>query len=69
MQAAVARRGAGTSHAEAAREVASEDPNWARTYPHTDEQFSAMRYYPYEAYFKDWERIKKTWEQDVLRKS
>jgi spermidine/putrescine-binding protein len=69
VQAAVARRGAGTSHVAAAREVAAEDANWAKTYPHTDEQFRAMRYYPYDAYFKDWDHIKKTWEQEVLRKS
>ena len=69
VQIAVARRGAGTSHVEAAREVAATDAEWARTYPHTDEQFRAMLYFPYEAYFKDWDRIKKTWEQDVLRKS
>ena len=69
VQTAVAKRGAGTSHLEAAREAAQADPDWARTYPHTDEQFRAMRYYPYEAYFKDWERIKRTWEQEVLRKS
>jgi spermidine/putrescine-binding protein len=68
-QAASARRGAGTSHVAAAREVAAEDPNWAKTYPHTDEQFRAMRYFPYEAYFKDWNHIRKTWEQEVLRKS
>ncbi len=69
VQAAVARRGAGTSHADAAKEVAAADPDWAKTYPHTDEQFRALQYYPYESYFKDWERIKKTWEQEVLRKS
>jgi spermidine/putrescine-binding protein len=69
VQAAVARAGMGTSHAAAAREVAAEYPNWARTYPHTDEQFRAMRYFPYEAYFKDWDHIKKVWEQEVLRKT
>jgi spermidine/putrescine-binding protein len=69
VQEAVARRGAGTSHAAAAREVAAADANWAKTYPHTEDQFRAMRYFPYETYFKDWDHIKKTWEQEVLRKS
>lgn len=69
VQVAMARRGAGTSHAAAARTVAAEDPAWARTYPSTDEQFRAMKYFTYEAYFKDWDGIKKVWEQDVLRKS
>jgi spermidine/putrescine-binding protein len=69
VQVAVARAGMGTSHAAAAREVAAGDANWARTYPHTDDEFRAMRYFPYEAYFKDWDGIKKAWEQDVLRKS
>jgi putative spermidine/putrescine transport system substrate-binding protein len=67
VQAALARSGAGTSHVEAAREVAAEDPNWARTYPSTDEQFRAMRYYPYDAYFRDWDGIRKVWEEEVLR--
>jgi putative spermidine/putrescine transport system substrate-binding protein len=69
VQAAIARRGAGTSHVEAAREVAAENPMWAKTYPSTDEQFRTMKYFPYEAYFKDWDRITKVWEKEVLRKS
>src|SRR5262249_29713732 len=62
VQTAIARRGAGTSHVEAAREVAAADPAWAKTYPSTDEQFRAMKYYPYDAYFRDWDRIRKAWE-------
>lgn len=69
VQSAIARRGAGTSHVAAAKTVAAEDPVWGSTYPHTDEQFRSMRYFPYDAYFKDWDRIKKTWEQEILRKS
>jgi spermidine/putrescine-binding protein len=68
VQEAIARRGAGTSHVAAARTVAAEDADWAKTYPHTDEQFKAMKYFPYEAYFKDWDHIKKVWEQEILRK-
>jgi spermidine/putrescine-binding protein len=69
VQAAVARRGAGTSHVEAAKQVAAEDAVWAKTYPATEEQFRTMKYFPYEAYFKDWDHIQKTWEQEILRKS
>jgi spermidine/putrescine-binding protein len=69
VQAAIARRGAGTSHMEAAREVAAENPLWAKTYPSTDEQFRNLRYFPYDAYFKDWDRIKSVWEKEILRKT
>jgi spermidine/putrescine-binding protein len=69
VQAAIARAGMGISHVAAAKEVAAVDPVWAKTYPHTDEQFRALRFFPYEAYFKDWEHISKVWEQEVLRKS
>lgn len=69
VQAALARHGAGSSHVEAAREVAAENPVWAKTYPSTLEQFRAMKYFPYDAYFKDWDRIKNVWEKEVLRKT
>ena len=69
VQIALARRGAGTAHIEAAKQVAAEDAAWARTYPSTVEQFRALRYYPYDAYFKNWEGIRKVWEEEVLRKA
>jgi spermidine/putrescine-binding protein len=69
VQLAMARRGMGTSHVEAARAAAAGDPAWAKTYPATAEQFQALRYFPYEAYFKDWTGIAKVWEQEVLRKA
>ena len=59
----------GISHVAAAKEVAAADPAWARTYPHTDEQFAALRFFPYEAYFRDWDHIAKVWEQEILRAS
>ena len=68
VQTALARRGAGTAHLAAARQVAAEDAAWARTYPSTEKQFRALRYYPYEAYFKDWDGIRKVWEEEILRK-
>jgi spermidine/putrescine-binding protein len=67
VQVALARRGAGTAHRQAARRVASEDSAWARTYPSTEEQFRALRYYPYEVYFKDWDGIRKVWEEEIIR--
>jgi ABC-type glycerol-3-phosphate transport system substrate-binding protein len=69
VQLAMARGGMGVAHAEAARQAAAEDAAWAKTYPATDEQFRALRYFPYDAYFKDWDGIAKTWEQEILRKS
>lgn len=68
VQAAMGRAGMGASHATAAKEVAAADPDWAKTYPHTDAQMAAIRYFPYDAYFKDWDGITKVWEQEVLRK-
>jgi len=68
VQVALARKGAGTAHQETARLAAAEDPIWARTYPATEEQFRALRYYPYDAYFKDWDGIRKVWEEEILRK-
>lgn len=69
VQLALARRGTGTPHTEAAALAAAEDPLWAKTCPVTEEQFRAIRYYPYEEYFKDWDRLKTVWEQEILRKS
>jgi putative spermidine/putrescine transport system substrate-binding protein len=67
VQAAIARKGMGTSHVEAAKEVAAADPNWAMTYPHTDAEFRALKYFPYDTYFKNWDHIAKVWEREVLR--
>jgi putative spermidine/putrescine transport system substrate-binding protein len=69
VQVALARRGAGTAHRKAARQTAAEDPAWARTYPSTEEQFRALRYYPYDVYFKDWDGIRKVWEEAIIRPS
>lgn len=69
VQADIARRGMGTSHVGAANEVAQENTLWARTYPHKEDQFRTMRYFPYDAYFKDWDHIAHVWEREVLRKT
>lgn len=69
MQLAMARRGAGIAHVEAAAVVAAENPLWAATYPHTPARFDALRYFPYEAYFKDWAGLNKVWDEEILRAS
>ena len=69
VQVALARCGVGTSHQEAARVVAAENREWARTYPSTEQQFRSLQFYPYDAYFKDWDGIRKVWEEEVLRKA
>lgn len=56
---------------EVAREVAAKDPVWAAAYPHTDEEYRAIRYYPYDVYLKDgatWARLSRFWEREILRK-
>jgi spermidine/putrescine-binding protein len=67
MQLAFARQGSAAAVPAVARQVAAEDPVWKRIYPSTDEQFQSLRYYPYDAYFKDWDRIHEVWQREVLR--
>jgi spermidine/putrescine-binding protein len=52
-----------------AAKVAAEDPLWKQVYAHTPEQFKNVGYYPYDAYFKDWDHIVNFWDKEVLRKS
>ncbi len=68
VQLALARRGAGTANVEAARRAAAEDAQWAAAYPATEDQFRTLQYYPYDAYFRDWDGIRKVWEEEILRK-
>jgi spermidine/putrescine-binding protein len=68
VQKGLARRGSATAVLSAARAVAEEDPLWKQLYPSTEEQFRSLRYYPYEAYFRDWDRISRAWDREVLRK-
>jgi spermidine/putrescine-binding protein len=51
---------------ELARERAAADPLWARVNPHTDEDFSRLHYYPYDAYTKNWEAMTDRWNQEIL---
>jgi len=67
MQVEFARRGAATAVLPAARVVAAEDPLWKQLYPHTQEQFGGLRYYPYDTYSDHWDEIEKVWTSEVLR--
>ena len=73
VQAAIARlAGAGYFLHTSKRpgEVAAENPRCGpKPITSTDEQFRAMKYFPYDAYLKDWDRITKVWEKEVLRKT
>jgi spermidine/putrescine-binding protein len=67
MQYEFAKRGSATAVLSAARRVAAEDPLWASLYPHSEEQFRGLCYYPYDAYFEHWDEIDKFWTREVLR--
>jgi spermidine/putrescine-binding protein len=67
MQYEFAKRGSATAVLPAAQRIAAEDPLWSRLYPHTEEQFRSLRYYPYDSYFDHWDRIEKVWTREVLR--
>ncbi|MGE3805546.1 MAG: PotD/PotF family extracellular solute-binding protein [Gemmataceae bacterium] len=62
------RNGCMTSQVEVAAEIAAADPLWKQFYPSTEEQLRSLRYYPYDAYFRAWDEIVKTWDQEILRK-
>jgi spermidine/putrescine-binding protein len=68
MQLAFARAGSATALPAVAAKVAAEDPFWKQIYPSTKEQLAALRYYPYDAYFRDWDRLGRAWDREVLRK-
>ncbi|MEZ4434571.1 MAG: extracellular solute-binding protein [bacterium] len=68
-QTALAERGSTTPLADVAAKVAAKDPFWKQIYPSTTEELAAVRYYPYDAYFKDWDAIVARWDREILRKS
>lgn len=43
------------------------DKAWAQAFPSTDAEFDALRYYPYDVYAANAERIAEVWDRDVLR--
>lgn len=52
-----------------AAKVAAKDELWAAINPHTEAQFKNVGYYPYDAYFANWDHIVEVWDKEVLRKS
>jgi putative spermidine/putrescine transport system substrate-binding protein len=54
---------------EVAQEQAAEDTAWAAAFPHTDEQFATLSYYPYDVYAEHAERIAEVWDREVLREA
>ena len=44
------------------------DKIWATAYPDTTAEFDQLQYYPYDAYFKHLDKIKTTWEREIIRK-
>ena len=51
-----------------AEEYGRKDSVWATAYPNTPAEFDALQYYPYDAYFKHLDKIRTTWEREILRK-
>lgn len=68
MQTEFAVRGAATGNLTAAKAAAAKDPMWAQFYPSTAEALQSVKYYPYDVYAKNWDRIVKIWDREVLRK-
>ena len=52
-----------------AEKVAAKDKLWASIYAHTPDQFKNVGYYPYDAYFKQWDHIVSVWDKEILRKA
>lgn len=54
---------------DVAAKVAAADPLWARINPHTAAHFENVGYYPYDAYFSEWDHVVEYWDRKILRKS
>lgn len=67
VQLGFARRGMATPRADVASRMASEDPIWKNLYPHTDEQFRDLKYYPYDFYSEHWDDFADRWDRTILR--
>jgi len=66
-QLGFARRGMASARLDAAADMAGEDDLWKSIYPHSPEQFKALRYYPYDFYSSRWDELADRWERAVLR--
>lgn len=62
-----ARRGMATALPQTAAKMAAEDPYWKTFYPHTDEQFRTLQYYPYDVYAAHWNEFADRWDRTILR--
>ena len=69
MQLEFARNGSATGIVSVAEKMAAEDKFWKQIYPSTKEQLATVRYYPYDAYFRAWDRVGGIWDREVLRKA
>ncbi|NEQ25277.1 MAG: extracellular solute-binding protein [Microcoleus sp. SIO2G3] len=69
MQTAFAQNGSMTSSLPVAQKIANQDSFWKQIYPSTEAQLEKVVYYPYDAYFKDWDNIVAAWDKEVLRKA
>ena len=52
-----------------AEKVGAKDELWAQINPYKPEHFQNVGYYPYDAYFAQWDNIVEVWDKEVLRKS
>ena len=68
IQLEFARRGSATAIASIAQTMAKEDPFWKQLYPHTQEQFDSLQYYPYDFYAQHWDGLAEIWDRTILRK-
>lgn len=53
---------------EVAAEVAPGKPIWARVYPHSQQDWESLSYYPYDAYDKNQAKIVDFWNREILKK-
>jgi putative spermidine/putrescine transport system substrate-binding protein len=67
IQLEFARRGMATARSDTAAKMAAEDPLWKSLYPHTDEQFRTLKYYPCDVYASHWGQLADRWDRTVLR--
>ena len=49
--------------------VGAKDALWAQINPYKPEHFQNVGYYPYDAYFAQWDHIVEVWDKEVLLKS
>lgn len=68
MQEALGKNGNNTAILSVAQKNAAADPLWGKYYFSSADKISSIQYYPYDAYFKDWDNIVATWDREILRK-